>query len=351
MCLYPQLIRNKKYTINKKNQGNIPIMKDKRVMWVPVGCGRCIECMKGKARNWQTRLLEDIKDNRNGKFITLTFSNEAILQLTNEIHAEDTQSKILEGYELDNAIATLAMRKFLERWRKKYHKSLRHWMVTELGHNGTENIHLHGIVFTNESLNTVEEKWKYGHVWKGKLENGKIINYVNEATVNYITKYVNKVDVDHKYYRPKVLTSPGIGSNYIKSYNFKSHTYNNRETIETYRTRSGQKIAMPIYWRNKAFTDNEREQLWLFKLDKQQRWVCGECVDISNGDKDYYNLLRYHRERNNRLGYGNNEKDWNREQYERERRRMLHAERRAFATLRQDLLTSVSGPGDEPRSR
>ena len=49
-----------------------------------------------------------------------------------------TPLKVLQGYELDNAIAAYAIRKFLERWRKKFKKSLRHWLVTELGHNGIE---------------------------------------------------------------------------------------------------------------------------------------------------------------------------------------------------------------------
>ena len=33
--------------------------------------------------------------------------------------------------------ATRAVRFFLERWRKEYKKSLRHWLVTEIGGNYT----------------------------------------------------------------------------------------------------------------------------------------------------------------------------------------------------------------------
>ena len=143
MCLYPRLIKNRKYTSNKKNGGNIPPILDDRVKYVPVGCGNCIECRKQKAREWNVRLLEDIKTHRNGKFITLTFSDKAYADL-----AEVYKNK-LDGYNLDNAIATLATRRILERYRKKYKKTIRHWLVTELGHNGTENIHLHGIIWTD----------------------------------------------------------------------------------------------------------------------------------------------------------------------------------------------------------
>ena len=81
MCLYPRLIKNPKYTSNKKNGGIIPAISDPRVLYVPTGCGNCIECRNQKARNWKIRLNEEIKSLRNGKFITLTFSNESIQKL------------------------------------------------------------------------------------------------------------------------------------------------------------------------------------------------------------------------------------------------------------------------------
>lgn len=204
MCLYPRIINNRKYTSTKKNGGVIPAVLDERVKSVPVGCNNCIECRKKKAREWQVRLLEDIKEYKNGKFITLTFSNESIYKLSQKF-------KGLKGYELDNQIATQAVRYWLERWRKKHKKSLRHWLVTELGHNGTENIHMHGIIWTDESMEEVEKQWQYGIIWKGKEKNGKLENYVNESTVNYTIKYVSKMDLKHKGYKSIILTSAGIG--------------------------------------------------------------------------------------------------------------------------------------------
>jgi hypothetical protein len=186
MCLYPKLIKNRKYVSNKKNGGIIPAVFDKRVLLVPAGCGKCMECKKQKSREWQVRLHEEIRHTKNGKFVTLTFSNESIRDLAKEIQ--------LTGYNLDNEIATLAVRRFLERWRKKYKKSVKHWFVTELGGNGTENIHLHGIIWTNENAETINKIWKYGFTWIGDKNNG---GYVNEKTINYIVKYVNKTDQKH----------------------------------------------------------------------------------------------------------------------------------------------------------
>ena len=37
-----------------------------------------MECRKQKKREWQIRMNEEIKHDRTGKFITLTFSNEEL---------------------------------------------------------------------------------------------------------------------------------------------------------------------------------------------------------------------------------------------------------------------------------
>ena len=120
MCLYPRIIKNKRYTVTKKNGGVIPTPPvlftengetyyDGRVMYAPTGCGKCIECSKQKARDWQVRLTEDIKDHKNGHMVTLTFSNEAIQELSQGMHR-------LDGYERDNQIAKKGVKRFLGRW-------------------------------------------------------------------------------------------------------------------------------------------------------------------------------------------------------------------------------------------
>ena len=76
MCLYTKYILNKKYMYTKKNQGNVPECKDERLRYVPVKCGKCIECRKEKARNWRIRLAEELKNNSNALFITLTFNEK-----------------------------------------------------------------------------------------------------------------------------------------------------------------------------------------------------------------------------------------------------------------------------------
>lgn len=307
---------------NKKNGGIIPPLPlrdgkpDERVMYVPVGCGKCMECKKKKSREWQVRLLEEVKHDKKGVFVTLTFNTESLRKLSTGIHK-------LEGYERDNEIAKIAVRKFLERWRKKNKKSVKHWLVTELGHEGTEHMHMHGIIWT-EKEDEIQERWGYGNVWLPKKGEG----YISERTVNYITKYVNKTDQKHKYYEPIILTSAGIGKEYIGTYNNKRNKYKKEEkTNEAYENRQGYKMAMPIYYRNNTYSEEEREKLWIEKLDEKVRYVDGVKIDISESEESYYKVLEEAREKNERLGFGNNKINWDRKKYENERRNIIHKER------------------------
>ena len=71
-----------------------------------------MECMKKKARDWKIRLLEEVRTDHHGaEFVTLTFSNESITDLISEAQTKaKAAGKEIKGYELDNYIATLAIK-------------------------------------------------------------------------------------------------------------------------------------------------------------------------------------------------------------------------------------------------
>ena len=54
---------------------------------------------------------------------------------------------------------------------------------------------------------------------------------------------------------------------YLKREDAKRHVYKKGETNESYRMRNGGKLNLPIYYRNKLFTEEEREKLFLENLD------------------------------------------------------------------------------------
>lgn len=332
MCLFPRLVLNPKYLPNKKNGGNPPPLFDERIKYVPIGCQNCIECRKQKAREWKIRLTEEIRTHHNATFVTLTFNTESLQKLHKDVETNintelkkcnshkqyQTLNNKLTGYARDNTMATLAVRRFNERYRKKYKKALRHWLITELGTTRTEHIHLHGLIFTDK-IKEIDTIWNYGFIWKG--------SYVNTKTINYIIKYVTKTDIKHPNYKPVILTSPGIGSQYTKDKRAYDNKFNDINTKEYYKTNTGHKIALPIYYRNKLYTDEEKEKLWINKLDENIRYVLGQKIDMNKEPERYTKLLEEAQKLNQRLGFGNDIKDWNKIQYENDQREIIRLKR------------------------
>ena len=76
----------------------------------------------------------------------------------------------------ENAIAKLALRRCLERIRKQTGKSIKHWFITELGHEKTERLHLHGIVWGIGTDKLITDKWNYG------------ITFLKWIKMNYLLK-------------------------------------------------------------------------------------------------------------------------------------------------------------------
>lgn len=289
-------MKNKRYVPNEKNGGHPPKCTDDRKQFVPIPCGKCIECMNDKKRNWQIRLHEEIKNNElPAQFVTLSMSEESIEEL----------AKITESLEA-NEIARKAVRLFLERWRKEYKKSVKHWFVTELGHENTERVHIHGIMWTDK-VGEIEQKWKYGNVYIG--------DYCNAKTINYIVKYIVKIDTDHPNFQPKVFPSPGLGAEYLNGLNALKNRYSGKETRQVYQMDNGAKINLPKYYKNKLWTENERDRLWTKTLDQQEQYVMGTKIKTENIDglieveksKGYYQTI------NERIGYAGS--TWEKKEY------------------------------------
>lgn len=287
MCLYTKWVLNPKYKATKKNKGIIPECKDERTRYIPAACGECIECRKAKQREWRVRLLEEIRHDKTGKFVTLTFSDESLAELR----------KIAKTDEA-NAVVTVAVRRFLERWRKKYKKSVKHWLITELGHKGTERVHLHGILFTEAEEEEIKDRWGYGNIHVG-YEMGN-------RCINYIMKYITKQDNDHKGFKGKILLSAGIGKGYINGYNAKQNKYKGEKTNETYRLNNGCKTKLPLYYRNKIYTEEEKEEMWISKMNKNEIYILGKKVNTEN-EKEVKEAIKYAREINERRGFGKGE--------------------------------------------
>lgn len=325
MCLYPTFVKNPKYKPNKKNKGKPPVCKDRRLYYIPVKCGCCIECRKEKQREWRVRLDEELRSNY-GYFITLTISPEEIKELEKHTGL---------FWELNpNEIATKALRLFLERARKDTKKSIKHWCVTELGEKG-DRIHLHGIFFGQKSAELIKKHWKYGFSFIGQ--------YCNSRSVNYMTKYMLKVDIKHPTFKQIVLASPGIGEGYMDRLDYLWQKQNYKSiNVATYTFRNGTKMAMPKYYKNKIFSDKERETMWINNLNRGLLWIYGEKVE-ANDWKTIDNLRKYWQNYGKEV-MGDNPIAWNamkeRRKEEKQRRAIAEAKKLAekFST---EILTEL----------
>lgn len=294
MCLYPKLIKNKRYCKTKKNKGVVPPCPDERLRYVTAACGKCFECMKQKGRAWQVRLSEEIRQDPKAIFVTLTISDESWEKIKNayiQLSDEDCIKKMV--------------RLFLERVRKKNKKSLKHWLTTERGGTNTERYHLHGLIWGENTKTLIESLWQYGFVFIG--------TFVNECTVNYITKYITKTDEKHKDFIPTILCSAGIGAGYLNRSDSELNRYRESKTNETYRLRNGVKLNLPIYYRNKLYTDEEREQLFLEKIKKGKVWIMGQECDIRD-ETTYFAMLHDAQKRARQL-HGDDPMKWDEAKY------------------------------------
>lgn len=279
----------------KKNKGVVPPCPDERLKYVTAACGKCFECMKQKGRAWQVRLSEEIRQDPKAIFVTLTISDESWEKIKNayiQLSDEDCIKKMV--------------RLFLERVRKKNKKSLKHWLTTERGGTNTERYHLHGLIWGENTEALTKSLWQYGFVFIG--------TFVNECTINYITKYITKTDKKHKDFIPTILCSAGIGAGYLNRSDSELNRYRESKTNETYRLRNGVKLNLPIYYRNKLYTDEEREQLFLEKIKKGKVWIMGQECNIRD-EITYFAMLHDAQKRARQL-HGDDPVEWDIAKYE-----------------------------------
>lgn len=278
MCLQPFVIRNKRFIPNKKNNYNPPVAKDDRIKWIEIPCGVCYECLKRKKSDWQVRLINELKFNADKcYFITLTFSDDAINNL-----AKKYKIDIVKGFS-ENIIATKSIRLFLERIRHYFKKSFKHFFITELG-EANDRIHLHGFIWLpgNVTIDDLVGCWSYGHYFVGQ--------WVNNTTIGYITKYILKFD-SSKFFMPKILCSKGIGKS--ANYNIK---FEGELTKKFIKLDNGYKVAIPNYYKNKLFSESEREELFINSLNSNEFYVMGNKIERKDFNeiyrtRDFYNNL------------------------------------------------------------
>ena len=118
---------------------------------------------------------------------------------------------------------------------------------------------------------------------------------MNERTINYIIKYITKRDEGNPEFNGKIFTSKGIGIGYINKDTLRRHKYQDKFTEETYKTESGIKTALPMYYKQKIWTTQEREALRIIKEEKQTKYYNKTPIKVETIEQyeEYVSAVRY----------------------------------------------------------
>ena len=302
MCLNPVKILNPAYSVSKKNPLNDRQPIDERLRYIEVPCGHCPECRYKKKMSWQIRLQEHNKymteKGYKGYFVTLTFTDDSLKKLAHYTHTTDAL-----------IICSTAIRLFRDRYRKSAISDLselHYFLIPELGHQNTERLHLHGIIWLHNQLpeiytdryvkprtagSTLSQIWLYGNIYFGH-------NVSNQA-INYITKYITKKDNDHPDFNPNPYHTRYLGDNFLKTHS--NYKYDGSSTITKYRLDNGRLTALPAYYMHKLYTPLEREFLQVHLLDAEYQYIHGIKLHRSQFSDELINTIT--QETKNRFQY------------------------------------------------
>lgn len=231
MCIHPIKIRNPKVSARSPD----PFME--------VPCSRCIACKQTKARQWSFRLTEEDKISKTAYFITLTYQDKNLPINKNYTYPELNKDHLKAFFK--------ALREKNKRDYPKYGKT-KYYATGEYG-GQTGRPHYHAIVF-NAHPNIIKhlgKLWKHGNTH---------VDSCNLETISYTTGYIMSKDSDKSRELERQiefsLMSKGMGLNYLK-HNARYHVEN-----ETYMTKfQGNNFAIPRYFREKIFSEEQRDQL------------------------------------------------------------------------------------------
>lgn len=239
MCLSPQLIINRHYLKICDNDKSRVLSHfcSAPDLFIKVDCGLCFECQKKRGTQWRTRLLDEyhyrhkMDPDEKVSFITLTFDTPSLKRF------RDCPEK--------------AVRLFLERYRKRYGKSVRHFITTEYGEK-RGRLHLHMIAWSPLcNAKELRRLWSYGRIDMQTLKGPQGLSYVS----GYITKVVKGgaqstnvplfIDKDKK---TQVFVSPSLGKSFIFDDLKRHFVYQKKDPVYVCVRDNGTPYSIPRYY-------------------------------------------------------------------------------------------------------
>lgn len=235
---------------------------------VDVPCGKCPECTARRASHWSFRLMQEHKVSMSAQFVTLTYDTKYV-----PISPRGFMTLNRRDVQL-----------FMKRLRKDNTNKLKYYCVGEYG-SKTWRPHYHMLLF-NANIETIQAAWFQGQIHYGE---------VTPASVGYTLKYMCKPTRIPQHQNDdrepeRALMSKGLGKSYLTDNVLRYHKENIERAFIT--LLGGNKISIPRYYKDKIFTEEERELI--AKIGREKHYeIRDELVEneFNNSYQEYEKWL------------------------------------------------------------
>lgn len=235
----------------------------------PVPCGKCPPCRARRASGWSFRLMQQAKVSDSSHFITLTYATDKVpisKQGFMSLDKRDVQLFFKRLRKAHNNCQALSNNRQVAAGfeQRSTTPGIKYYVCGEYG-DTTHRPHYHAIMF-NVRIELIQDAWQNGNVHYGT---------VNGASIGYTLKYmckppsaIGKYEWDDRL--PEFsLMSKGLGVNYLTP-GIKKYHYDDLENRMYCPLEDGKKIAMPRYYKNKLYDDEQKEAIAYAMFKKAQ---------------------------------------------------------------------------------
>ena len=203
-------------------------------------------------------MQEERKRSLSSFFVTLTYEDSELPDGAN-VCKKDVQ---LFFKRLRKEFYTIVNSKIDD---KKDFLRMKYMCVSEYGPNGTERPHYHMLIFLSRRITYDQMLVFIEHAWsKGFVS----VSSVTDARIHYCTGYIINLQDTHGRVKPFNLYSKGLGISYVSDMS-DYHTIFN----PYYTSVGGYRLALPRYWKNKIYSEEERNVMNLsFQVDAERHF-------------------------------------------------------------------------------
>ena len=165
---------------------------------------------------------------------------------------------------------------------------MKHWCVTEKGHTNTRRIHLHGIFYAPNGMTQFKLINILRNNWIETYRDWEILQRKNNKL--RIKIHDKKRHGQSRIHRESAMLTRSRRR--IRKTN-REKTYRDWETKEDYYTKQGTLIALPKYYKYKLFTEEQREQLWIYREESGEKYIGNFKIKVKDEEsEEYYNTLK-----------------------------------------------------------